>query len=163
MHFAPHFIYNVPCNFDFVVHNSYYHRFQVTSVAGSYPIPTDRAVALLQEAPLRELIAARVVSGVVARGGNGGFVLEIQFGDRSALLANARGSTRTFASLATVAVLLQRLGHPCFEVDATHYIRGRVRAAQPLRSASMKAGKLPEALRRPVKKSSVERKPPNDH
>ena len=135
----------------------------MTSVASSYPIPSDQGVALLQEAPLRELIAARVVSGVVARGGRGGFVLEIQFGDRTALLASARGSTRTFASLATIAVLLQRLGHPRFEVDATHYIRGRVRAAQPLRSASMKSGKVSEAPRVPVKKSSVGRKQPNDH
>lgn len=151
------------CNFDFIVYNSCYRQFQVTSVASSYPKPADQGVALLQEAPLRELIAARVVSGVVARGGNRGFVLEIRFGDRSALLASARGNARTFASLVTIAVLLQRLGHPRFEVDATDYIRGRVRAAQPLRSASMKGGKLPEAPRRSVKKSSIERKPPNDH
>jgi hypothetical protein len=114
-------------------------------MAMSSPIPVGQASALLQEAPLRELIAAHVVAGVTAKGGNGGFVLEIRFGDRSALLANARGNARVFASLATIAILLQRLGYPCFEVDVTDYIRGRVRAAQPLRSASMKRGKLPKA------------------
>jgi len=36
------------------------------------PKPNDHAVALLQEAPLRELIAARVISHVVALGQAGG-------------------------------------------------------------------------------------------
>jgi hypothetical protein len=90
-------------------------------------------------------------------------VLEIRFGDRSALLASARGNARTFASLATIAVLLQRLGHPRFEVDATNYIRGRVRAAQPLRSASMKGGKLPLAPRRTGKQKTLQRVPTNGH
>jgi len=112
---------------------------------------------------LRELIAARVVSGVVAQGGQGGFVLEIRFGERRALLASARGNARTFASLATVAVLLQRLGHPRFEVDATNYVRGRVRAAQPLRSASMKAGKLPKATHRAAKPKRQRRESTGGH
>lgn len=98
--------------------------------------------AFLQEAPLRELLAAGVISGFVARGGAGGFVLEIGFGDRRALLANSRGSARVFASVDTIALLLQRLGQPRFEVDATAYVPGRVRAAQPARSAAMKKGRL---------------------
>ena len=106
---------------------------------------TSPAQALLQEAPLRELIAARVISGIAAVGGKGGFVVEIRFGERTATLANAKGSERVFASLSTVATLLQRLGHPRFEVDASQFTRGRVRAARPERSASMKAGKLPQA------------------
>jgi nitrate/nitrite transporter NarK len=80
-------------------------------MAASSPVTAGPASALLQEAPLRELIAANVVAGVTAKGGNGGFVLEIRFGDRRALLASARGSARIFASLATIAVLLQRLGY----------------------------------------------------
>lgn len=111
----------------------------------------DQATALLQEAPLRELIAARVISHVIARGQTGGFVLEVHFGERKAVLASSRGGARTFASLSTVAVLLQRLGHPRFEVDVTNYLPGRVRAAQPERSASMKAGKLPKAARKSAK------------
>jgi hypothetical protein len=114
-------------------------------MTASSPTTAEPASALLQEAPLRELIAANIVAGVTAKGGNGGFVLEIRFGDRRALLASARGNARIFASLATIAVLLQRLGYPRFEVDVTEYVRGRVRAAQPLRSASMKRGRLPEA------------------
>lgn len=107
----------------------------------------DQAIALLQEAPLRELIAARVISHVIALGQTGGFVLEIHFGERKAVLASSRGGARTFASLSTVAVLMQRLGHPRFEVDVSNYLPGRLRAAQPERSALMRAGKLPKAAR----------------
>lgn len=114
---------------------------------------SDTAIALLQEAPLRELIAARVISHVIATGLAGGFVLEVHFGERKARLASSRGGARTFASLSTVAVLLQRLGFPKFEVDASGYQPGRVRPAQPERSAAMKAGKLPKAPRKSVKSS----------
>lgn len=103
------------------------------------------APALLQEAPLRELIAAKVITGITAMGGKGGFVMEIRFGEGAGVLANSKGEARVFASLLTVATLLQRLGHPKFEVDATSFARGRVRAAQPERSAAMKSGKLLQA------------------
>lgn len=104
--------------------------------------------ALLQEAPLRELIAARVISRAIAVGGAGGFVLEVHFGERKALLASSRGGARTFASLSTVALLMQKLRQPHFEVDASEYVPGRVRSAQPARSAAMRAGKLPKASRK---------------
>ena len=115
--------------------------------------PPAPPVALLQEAPLRELIVARVVSNVIAMGGSGGFVLEIHFGERKALLASSRGGARTFASLATISMLLKRLDFTRFEVDVTYYTPGRVRAAQPKRSASMKAGKLPKIARKTAKQS----------
>ena len=117
------------------------------------PDPGNGAIALLQEAPLRELIAARVVSHVIALGGVGGFLLEIHFGERKVLLASSRGSARIFASLSTLALLMQRLGRPRFEVDVSSYVPGRVRAPQPERSASMKAGKLPQSSRKSVKPS----------
>lgn len=117
----------------------------MTATPGSRTDDTP-ATALLKEAPLRELIAARVVASITAVGGDGGFVVEIRFGNEQgapAFLANARGSARTFASLSTLAALLARMGQPRFEVDATLYQRGRVRAAQPERAAAMKLGKLP--------------------
>lgn len=114
---------------------------------------SDIAIALLQEAPLRELIAARVISHAIAMGLPGGFVLEVHFGEGKARLASSRGGPRTFASLSTVAVLMQRLGFPKFEVDASGYQPGRVRPAQPERSAAMKAGKLPKAPRKSAKSS----------
>lgn len=112
-------------------------------------------VTLLQEAPLRELIAARVIARVCAVGGHGGFVLEIELGERKALLANSRGSARTFGSIAAIATLMQRLGHTRFEVDVSNYAPGRVRSPQPQRSASMKAGRLPTAPHKITKRSAT--------
>ena len=109
------------------------------------PVSAGPPDALLQEAPLRDLIAAGVISGILARGGAGGFVVEIGFGDRKVLLANARGTARVFASIDTIATLLQRLGQPRFEVDVMTHVPGRVRPAQPERSAAMKRGRLPKA------------------
>ena len=108
----------------------------------------EQETALLQEAPLRELISARAVSRVIAVGRTGGFVLEVHFGEGKARLASSRGRARAFASLSTIALLMQRLGQACFEVDASAYVPGRVRAPQPERSAAMRAGKLPQASRK---------------
>ncbi len=103
------------------------------------------APALLQEAPLRGLIAAQVPTGIKAVGRTGHFVVEIRFGDGLALLANAHDQVRTFAALSTLAGFLARLGCHRFEVDTTGFEPGRVRAPQPERSAAMKAGRLPTA------------------
>lgn len=94
---------------------------------------------------MRELLAAGMVGRVVAKGISGGFVLEIHIADRAVRMANTRGAERLFASLETVALLLRRMGMNHFEVDVTHYETGRIRAAQPERSAAMKAGRLPKA------------------
>lgn len=103
------------------------------------------AHALLQEAPLRGLIAAKVPTGITALGRKGSFVLEIRFGDGLALLANAHDEVRSFAALSTLASFLARLGCHQFQVDTTDFEPGRVRPAQPERSAAMKAGRLPKA------------------
>lgn len=47
----------------------------------SSSIANPPAHALLQEAPLRGLIAARVPTGITALGRKGHFVVEIRFGD----------------------------------------------------------------------------------
>ena len=101
--------------------------------------------ATLQEAALRELVNARVVTGFLARGNRGGFVLEALFGDRpghAAVLGNTRRGPRVFASLETVATLVQRFGFDGFTVDVAGYVRGRVRAARPDRSVAMKSVKV---------------------
>ena len=97
--------------------------------------------ATLPEGSLRELINARVVTAFVARGNDGGFVIEASLGTdpgRVAMLGNTRGGPRVFASLGTVAVLLQRLGFHQFMVDSTKYVPGRVRAPRPDRSVALK-------------------------
>ena len=101
--------------------------------------------ALLQEAPLRGFIAAKVPTGITALGRTGHFVVQISLGDGQALLANAHDQVRIFASLSTLAGFLARLGCHQFNVDTTAFEPGRVRAAQPERSAAMKAGRLPAA------------------
>lgn len=109
------------------------------------PPPPKNAVALLNEAALRALIGAGAVNEIVARGGDGGFVLALKLGESDALLGSSQGKPRVFASISTIALLLQRLGQPRFAVDATDFVPGRVRPAQPERSAAMRAGKLPTA------------------
>lgn len=97
--------------------------------------------ATLPEGSLRELINARVITGFLARGHVGGFVIEASLGiepGRVAMLGNTRGGPRVFASLGTVAVLLQKLGFNQFVVDSTRYVPGRVRAARPDRSIALK-------------------------
>jgi hypothetical protein len=102
--------------------------------------------ATLPEASLRELVNARLVTGFVTRGDEGGFVVEAHLGDgpgRAAILGNTRGGPRVFASLATVAVPLRKFGFTQFMVDSTKYVPGRVRAARPERSAAMKSAVFP--------------------
>lgn len=107
------------------------------------PAPTH---ALLQVAPLRGLIAAKVPTGITALGRKGHFVVEIRFGDGLAFLANAHDGIRTFASLSTLARFLARQGCHQFQVDTTGFEPGLVRPAQPERSAAMKAGQLPKKV-----------------
>jgi len=113
----------------------------------------DQQIVLLQEAPLRDLLAAGMVNGVLVKGISGGFVLEVMISGRSVFLANARGSKRLFASLETVGILLGRMGQQRFEVDFSEFETGRIRAARPERSAAMKAGRLPKKV---VKKNGNE-------
>jgi hypothetical protein len=107
------------------------------------PKPTP---ALLQEAPLRGLIAAQVPTGIKAVGRTGHFVVEISLGDGLALLANAHDQVRTFAALSTLAGFLARLGCHRFEVDTAAFEPGRVRAPQPERSACWRRPKTEPLL-----------------
>lgn len=132
----------------------------VNDTPNTYAIPPD--AALLREAPLRELLAAKVVTSITAVGGQGGFIVEVKFGERLGVLATSRGGARVFASLSTLATLIQRLGSPRFEVDVSEYQRGRVRAAQPSRSALMKSGRLPKAPKTSTSKKSSEAKASKD-
>ncbi|WP_093442921.1 hypothetical protein [Variovorax sp. 770b2] len=99
----------------------------------------------MNEAALRQLIGAGAVGEIVAVGGSGGFVIALKLGESDAILGSSLGKTRVFASISTIALLLRRLGQPRFTVDATDFVPGRVRPAQPERSAAMRAGKLPKA------------------
>jgi hypothetical protein len=98
--------------------------------------------ATLPEASLRELMNARLVASFLARGDEGGFVVGAKIGDgpgRPAILGNIRGGPRVFASLGTVAVLLQKFGFTQFMVGSAKHVPGRVRATKPDRSAAMRS------------------------
>ena len=116
------------------------------------------AVALLSESALRELLGAGAINEIIARGGEGGFVLSLKLGTSDAILGNSLGKPRVFASISTIALLLQRLGQTRFEVDVKDFVPGRVRAAQPERSAAMRAGKLPVAAEKRAKPNTKENK-----
>ena len=104
---------------------------------------------------MRQLLAAGAVSTVSAKGSSNGFGIEAQLGNGVAVLVNARGQPRSFASLSTIAKLLNRLGCFNFSVDTSNFKPGRIRPAQPERSAAMKAGKLPKAAGKTAKRSST--------
>lgn len=116
--------------------------------------------ATLPERSLRELINAQVVTGFAARGDKGGFVVEATLGSepgRIAKLGNTRGGVRIFASLSTVAMLLQRLGFNEFVVNSSEYVPGRVRGARPDRSEALKNASSPkgESSAKPRKKKAT--------
>ena len=130
---------------------------KTTIAAGALQKRFSRSAALLNVAALRQLIGSGAVDEISAVGGNGGFVLALKLGESDALLGSSQGKPRVFASISTIALLLQRLGQPRFVVDATDFVPGRVRPAQPERSAAMLAGKLPKAA---VKQAASKTKAP---
>lgn len=110
----------------------------------------------LKEAALRDLITAVIASNVIAKGIEGGFILEVSIGNRTALLGNSKGDARIFASLETMAVMLKRMGVNTFFVDATNYVPGLARAARPERSKEMREGRLPKKAAEDGKTSEIE-------
>lgn len=77
---------------------------------------TDRPPIQVQEAQLREFIATGAVTRIVAAGKADGFELHVHIGAAIGVLGNARGITRTFTTLNTLAGLVKRLGADHFEV-----------------------------------------------
>jgi hypothetical protein len=96
--------------------------------------------ASINEPTLRELAEAKSLSGAVAVGERGGFSVRVQYGmsDTQRLLATARGDTRMFSSLNTLARFLRKLGITRFEVDVSNHVAARLRAARPDRAEAMK-------------------------
>jgi len=94
----------------------------------------------INELTLRELAQANSLSGAVAVGQHGGFSVEVRYGmtETQRLLATARGETRMFSNLNTLARFLRKLGITHFEVDTTNHVPARLRAARPDRAEAMK-------------------------
>jgi len=94
----------------------------------------------IKEPTLRELAEARSLSGAIAVGQRGGYVLTVSYGasEVQRLLATARGGARVFSNLNTLANFLRKIGISRFEVDAADYVPARLRAARPDRTEAMK-------------------------
>lgn len=95
---------------------------------------------MIKEPTLRELANAKSPCGVLAMGQRGGYAVTVKYEmqETQRLLANARGETRVFSNLNTLAGFLRRIGITTFGVDSSGYERARVRAARPDRSVAMR-------------------------
>jgi hypothetical protein len=69
-----------------------------------------------------------------------GFVLQAEVGGRERVLATSKGEVRMFASLNSVARVVERLGYATFGVDMSDYKPGRLRGARPDRKAALVKG-----------------------
>jgi hypothetical protein len=96
--------------------------------------------SIINELTLRELAEAKSLSGAVAVGHRGGFSVTVRYGmtETQRLLATARGETRMFSNLNTLAKFLRKLGITRFEVDTSNHESVRLRAARPDRAEAMR-------------------------
>jgi hypothetical protein len=93
----------------------------------------------IKESTLRELAEANSLSGAIALGQKGGFAVTVRYeSEAQRLLANARGETRMFPNLNTLANFLGKFGITRFEVDMTAHEASRVRGARPDRAAALR-------------------------
>lgn len=96
----------------------------------------------IREPVLRELVAAGGLCTAVVTANGPGFGVLIHCGPGVKILANKKGEPRLFASMDTLLPYLRRLGLPKFEVDATGYTPGRLRAARPDKSRALRATRV---------------------
>ena len=117
--------------------------FNVNCVAGLQFATMAKTAYRIGEPTLRELAEASSLSGVLAVGQHGGFALTVTYGatDAQRLLASARGETRLFSNLTTLASFLKKLGIDRFEVDTSTYSPGRVRPPRPDRAMALRQTK----------------------
>lgn len=95
--------------------------------------------ARISEPTLKNLLEGAAVKRLRLQGQHGGFFLVVELGEVESVLESKRGLVRQFASLNTAACYLQRLGASKFEVDATEYVPGRIRAARPDRAEALRS------------------------
>jgi hypothetical protein len=96
----------------------------------------------IRENVLRELVAAGAPCNAVVTANGPGFGVLIHCSSGVKTLANKKGEPRLFASMDTLLPYLRRLGLPRFEVDATGYVPGRLRAARPDKSLALRGTRV---------------------
>lgn len=92
----------------------------------------------IKETTLRELVEANSVNSACVVGQRGGYAVTVRYGLTERILSTTRGDVRLFASLDTVSDFLRKLGLNKYEVDATGYEPGRLRAARPDRAEALR-------------------------
>jgi hypothetical protein len=92
----------------------------------------------IKETTLRELVEANAVRSACVVGLRGGYAVTVRYGLTERTLATTRGGVRIFAALDTASEFLRKIGLARFEVDATGYEPGRLRAARPDRAEALR-------------------------
>jgi hypothetical protein len=91
----------------------------------------------IKEPILRELVEANSIQTACVVGQKGGYAIRVSYGLAERTLLNTRGDVRLF-SLENAANFLREIGLPKFEVDASGYKPGRLRAARPDRADALR-------------------------
>ncbi len=94
-------------------------------------------MSAIRESTLRELASTETLEAARLVATGSGFSVLVRCGASERALTSIRGELRLFANLNTAAEFLRRIGIHRFEVDATNYERGRLRAARPDRAAAL--------------------------
>lgn len=92
----------------------------------------------IKEPVLRELVQASAEISARIVGKETGFMVILRLASGEKTLAASRGNVRLFASLDTAASFLGDLGFLQFDIDISHYRRGRLRGPRPDRAEALK-------------------------
>ena len=92
----------------------------------------------IREPVLREVLEASAEVAARIVGKENAFIVIVRLASGEKILTTARGKTRLFASLDTVASYLGDLGLLHFDVDVSHYRPGRLRGPRPDRAEALR-------------------------
>lgn len=94
----------------------------------------------INEPAFRELAEAAAVHSVCVVGQCGGYAIAVTQGSTPRTLVSMRGAVRLF-SLDNASKYLSNIGFKHFQVDASHFVPGRMRKSRPDRSVALKMTK----------------------
>lgn len=105
---------------------------------GDDTVPAPQAT--IKEPTLRELIGANAIRDARVAGCSGGYVITVVQGRHTRTLVTTRGTPRMF-TLDNASRFLCSIGVPCFQVDASNFVPGRIRKPRPDRAEALKRTK----------------------
>jgi hypothetical protein len=95
----------------------------------------------ITESTLRQLAEASAEIGIRIVGKDNALIVLIRITSGEKSLITTRGNVRFFASLDTAAAFIGEIGILNFDVDISHYRRGRLRSPRPDRAEALKRTK----------------------